>query len=173
MPTVVQDHPDCDTAMLELVRIKHCKTPREQVKYAIQMALAWATDEHLHEMFRRSFYTPSSFRACVFNQTDFERLTDLVWSITSERTWSLASRHSVPPDCYASILLEANDRRVSDSVELMRHHWRFALWLEHLRAHSLDPVADTFWNDCHFLRSTLVRLIFHLFERDNWSTAYH
>ena len=92
-----------------------------------------------------------------------QRLRDLAWSLLSERVWSLAARHVVPPDCYAEFIDDTFHDKQGLVAELLRHAQN-VYWLNKHR--HAEPIAKALWHDCESLYSKLVRLLFAFFERD-------
>jgi hypothetical protein len=88
---------------------------------------------------------------------------DLAWSLVSERAWSLAARHTMPPDCYAQLLDGAYRDKPGLVAELLMHA-KNAYWLD--RRRHTDPIAKELWRDCWPLHSKPVRMLFAFFERD-------
>jgi hypothetical protein len=87
----------------------------------------------------------------------------LAWSLLSERAWSLAARHTLPPDCYAELLDGAYHDKPGLVAELLMHA-KNAYWLD--RHRHTDPIAKELWQDCWPLHSKPVRMLFAFFERD-------
>ena len=82
--------------------------------------------------------------------------------VPNDQVWSLAARHSCPPESYAEYFGEGLAERI---VATMMNDAAAMYWLEELRI-SGDAWAKELWNDCHCAQSKPVRMIFAFFERD-------
>ena len=90
-----------------------CKTPKRALKYNIEMAEKWSSDQHLKATFIHNLYNHDTLSKCDVGtgttsaqKLVMHRLCEVSWNIVSERVGSLAARHSVPPDCYAAAVLD-------------------------------------------------------------------
>ena len=90
-----------------------CKTPKHALKYNIEMAEKWSSDQHLKATFIHNLYNHDTLSKCDVGtgttsaqKLVMHRLCEVSWNIVSERVGSLAARHSVPPDCYAAAVLD-------------------------------------------------------------------
>ena len=141
-------------------------TPAHQLAYNINMADGWATQRHVQATFAYCLSTQSIVARCCPTAMLTSRLCELSWSICSERMWTFASRHSVPPDNYAPVLGLCDERK-QDAVSRMRDDATDMHWLDRLRHSNAD--AATLWRDCHPAHNPPIRLLMALFERDSYS----
>ena len=148
------------------------KCPHAMLKYNIAMAKNWNCDGQLRHTFQHSLYTARTLKACQLQalgelgeqeRKTAKSLLELSWSIVGERVWSLAARHSVPPDSYATYFGGSDVKRQS-VFEDVAAHARRTYWLDQKRLSNDDALE--LWRDCHPLHSTPVRAIWAFFERD-------
>jgi len=96
---------------------------------------------------------------------DFGGYAVLVLNIAAERSWAKLLL-KLPPFCYAAVA--SSDRVMAQAtVDRMKHDFETMQWLETFAL--IDPFARALKNDIIVFVKKAIRLLFLLFERDNWS----
>eukprot|EP00974_Lingulodinium_polyedra_P096323 9338705-Lingulodinium_polyedra.AAC.1 len=94
-------------------QVKTIKTPEQNLKYLVSMVSeGWATDQHLVDTIKHSLFKESSLQFMDIWPDDLSEVgrklvtwtLDLMWCMLGHRAWSMASRHSLPPEAYAGLL---------------------------------------------------------------------
>ena len=152
------------------LQTKQCKTPAASLKYNVRMSNAWSRESSLRTTLQHSLYTRASLDVCQVGVGAVDQqvkaingLVELSWSIVAERCWSFAARHSVAPDAYAAYFAGGGGSQEL-VFNLMVTHAANVYWLDRRRL--TDQIAQELWNDCHCIRSIVVRCLYAFFERD-------
>ena len=130
------------------------------------MAVRWQSPRHVAETLQYALYTPSNlvYLGCGNENPDHEQQLTVGRNVSStravccQRVWSLAARHSLPPDAYAPIYSNVAAERQSTSL-CMKRHWANLLYLEHRR--NDDSAASELWLDTQVPQSYPIRLMFN------------
>jgi hypothetical protein len=94
-----------------------------------------------------------------------EEYADFVLELAGERAWSKA-QCTIPPDCYARVAMDG--QAGIDAAQNMRADWVAILALE--AARWTDAAAKTLRATyLHWLDNAAIRLLYQLFERDNFN----
>ena len=153
-------------------QVKNITTP----KCGLQQTLAstqgrWRSDHHVAATVCDTMLDTQNMEYMGIAVGDLvlaERVASLVWSILSNRAWSLAVRHQGPPECYAALLSSSHERQQA-ALELLRNSWQSVIRLEQRR---LDHApAMRLWTDIQFLQNTPIRLLHCLFESAKYSAS--
>ena len=136
----------------------------------------WRSIDHLGETFRISLNSCDNldemwlgprFEGHGDQVKRMSRLVSLSLSLVSGQAWSMAARHSRPPECWANALSAARVKR-NLVVEAMRLQHGNVKALE-VRRHT-DPLAKELWLDLRgVVESMPIRVILAQYERDNFS----
>ena len=150
-------------------QVKRVKTPAQGMRDILASSQgAWMYDKHLRGIVWDCFASSSTFNFLQLEMGESvysRRLAELAVSILGNRAWSLAVRNHAPPECYVGLLSKHVDKR-QDAIEQMRSHWQKLISLEH-RRHEYEP-ATVLWNDLLVCKRSPIRILYILFERDQW-----
>lgn len=159
-------------------QVKHVKTPADGLAYAISSENGkWQTN--LGDLLKiltdakllaEAGLNPFGSVSDAYDGDDVKEsgtLCEFVLRLVGNRCFS-SMIHDCPPHCYASVLSKnAEARRVG--MDRMKRHWGYVTSMENVAArnHSAATIVD----DLGELFPASVRLMFLLFERDQWSAA--
>ena len=140
----------------------------------VHMSRHWYSERHLVETLAYCFNSPTnlSYLQVPHNgepnakeQLVVDRLVAVVWDLMRERVWSLAARHSLPPESYAGIFSRVRAEQKRTAVDMQRH-WRNFILLEQHRFADAD--SKMLWEDCKV--PLVVRVMYCFFERDKFES---
>ena len=153
-------------------QVKNITTPKRGLQQTLASTQGrWRTDHHVAATVCDTMLDTQNMEYMGIAVGDLvlaERVASLVWSILSNRAWSLAVRHQGPPECYAGLLSSSHERQQA-ALELLRNSWQAVIRLEQRR---LDHApAMRLWTDIQFLQNTPIRLLHCLFESAKYSAS--
>ncbi len=154
-------------------QVRSIKTPEDGCRELLRMCGGgWQRDPHLSETIMDALLDAGSLSKMGIGlgaSAIASRLLSLVLRIISHRAWSLAVRHHGPPECYAALLPLAPTQGKQAAAHMMRDQWNRLMLLEQKRA-TYEPAAKL-WGDISYAKSSPIRLLHVLFEKDRWSPA--
>jgi hypothetical protein len=157
--------------------VKNIKSPSDNVRYTIRMSRgAWARDDHLFDTIEQSFFSAknlafmgiSTYDESARKQQKIDMEVDLVIHLLSNRAWSLAARHAIPPDTY-SLAISSDPAQRQLGVDELQGDFRRLLKLEDLRSHNAD--AMLLWKEMITPKKFPIRLIYLFYERDAYDPS--
>lgn len=106
--------------------VQKIKTPMQNLKHLVKTHNSWQIDQHLKDTIRDSLYNESNLRFMGMHIGDnspamrraVQATLSLMLTLLGHRAWSMAARHSVPPEAYAGILSSRQDLRETAMLEL-------------------------------------------------------
>ena len=154
-------------------QVESVKTPTDGFGYCMRMADGrWAKEPHMWETIEHSLHDHNSLLfvglppgppSLETNQIA-NKVLMLVWHTVAHRAWSL-SKHCVPPECFANVA-SPDPADAERGMTSMRTAWKHLMMLEQ-RLYDL-PAARQLWGDLDFAVAQPIRMLFVLFERDQW-----
>ena len=155
-------------------QVQTIQTPLDALEYNIAMATSWTSHVQviigvLSDPRKLAFMNFTNALEAGARDVEVEtqraqELVELVWHLACSRSWSL-SKHSCPPYSYA-LACSSTTEVSTRATTLMSADWRNLLRLEQLATRS--PLAHQLLNDMYWTRSQPIRLLYILFERDQW-----
>ena len=139
------------------------------------MASAWRSEGHFAHTLAYCFDTRSNLSYLGIphdgelnakEQLVADRLVAVVWELMHERVWSLACRHSLPPECYAGVFSDEREVQARTVTVDMQRRWSNFILLEQHRFANSSSMA--LWVDCKMPR--VVRVGYCFFERDKFNS---
>lgn len=150
--------------------ITECKNPGDNLKKFFTLSEDWSVEPHLWETFSFTLLHERNLddMKIPLGHSDYcTKTLHLTWTIVAKRGWTM-SKHSLPPDVYAKILMSdtsANAAAIKAAVAAMiRRHHRNVLNLEN--ASSVESRA--LCADCLVLQMSAIRLVWEFFRRDKY-----
>jgi hypothetical protein len=157
--------------------VKNIKSPSDNVRYTIRMSKgAWARDGHLFHTIEESFFSAknlafmgiSTYDKSAQKQQKIDMEVDLVIHLVSNRAWSLAARHAIPPDTY-SLAISSDPAQRQLGVDELQGDFRRLLKLEDSRCRDAD--AMLLWKEMITPKKFPIRLIYLFYERDAYDPS--
>ena len=150
--------------------ITDCKNPGDNLKKFFTLSEDWSVEPHLWETFSFTLLDERNLddMKIPLGPSDYcTKALHLTWTIVARRGWTM-SKHSLPPDAYAKILVPdtfANAAAIKAAVAatIRRHHTN-VLNLEHAMSVESRALRD----DCLGLQTTAIRLVWEFFRRDRY-----
>jgi hypothetical protein len=99
-------------------------------------------------------------------QQNIDMAVELVIHLLSNRAWSLAARHAIPPDTY-SLAISSDPAQRKLGVDELQGDFKRLLKLEDLRCSDED--AMLLWKEMLTPKKFPIRLIYLFYERDNFN----
>ena len=157
-------------------QIEECKSPGDNLNSFFELAEgAWAVEPHLWATFSGTLLDEAnldSMRIVYGASEHATKALHLSWSIGAKRGWTM-SKHSAPPDVNALLLKTGHGASVeakrANAVAQLRTHHESALSLESAVANGVRE-AKALWNDCLFLQTQPIRLMWEYYRRDKYNS---
>ena len=146
------------------------KTLVQQLKYTLKHSRWWRQSAHLTATIENTFFTQANLDYMeVWPGSKSEAwVVDLVLHFLKEQAWSLAVRHSQPPEVY-SLVLSDNEGQATRTCLLMQKICLTWHRLENVR-HMLDADDATFLQ--HLPGHPPTRMLHALFEKGKFDRNY-
>ena len=156
-------------------QVTEIKTTSQTIDYAISMVLpleheagwTWMKEVHLCELAHVLCHDEVSQFEREDDPLAAEKLFELILQLLSRRAWSLAVRHSLPPEQFAGVLSPESDLRKA-SMELLKICHEGLLKWEHDVVNDTDlkskPTAQLLKDDVSFAVNHPSRLMMDAFE---------
>ena len=148
-------------------QIKEIKTPNDAFNYIVSLANGgWQFQDHVWNTVQATLHTSGNLSFMDIHPGESDEATkalSLTLHIALNRMWTM-SKHSLPPDCYATVTSASAD--IADhACATMKTHYQNLVVLEDAR--HTNAAAQALWADLALVaRSKPIRALFEFFCRD-------